>query len=490
MELKKLIKDVEIKNIIGNIENLKIENLCFDTKKATKNSLFFCLNGAVFDGHDFANIAIKNGAIAIVCERPLNLDVVQIVVESSRKAMSKISANFYKNPQNKLKIIGITGTNGKTSTTYMIANILKSAGKKVGIIGTIGIVVDGIKMPADLTTPDPIYLHKIFAQMVAKNVEYVCMEVSAHAIYLEKMFGIVCDIGVLTNITQDHLDFFKTFENYKKVKQKFISTKFCKTAIINVDDINAREMLYSKEFKKVFSYGLFNPCDVFAPKYNFSFSGTQFFLNLFDEVIFVDTKVLGLFNLYNMLCSSIVCKLLGIETKYIKMGLESMQSVPGRFNVLCLEENKTVIVDYAHTPDGIKNILSAVREITNNKIISLFGCGGNRDKTKRPIMGEISAQLSDYTIITSDNPRFEKPSDIIEEIESGVKKVTNNYLCIEDRKEAISCGLKMLNQGDVLVVLGKGVEDYLDINGVKYPYSDIDTITLEFEKQKKEKQII
>jgi len=486
MELKKLLKDVEIKNIIGNIQNIKIENLCFDTKNIQKNSLFFCLNGSVFDGHNFASVAIKNGAIAIVCERPLNLDVVQIVVNSSRKAMSKISSNFYKNPRDKIKLIGITGTNGKTSTTYMIANILKAAGKKVGIIGTIGIWIDDIKLPATLTTPDPIYLHKIFSEMVKKDVEYVCMEVSAHAIYLEKMFGIVCDIGVLTNITQDHLDFFENFDNYKKVKQKFISSMFCKNAVINADDINAREMLYSREFKKVFSYGLFNPCDVFAPKYSYSFCGTQFFLNLFDEVIFIKTKVLGQFNLYNLLCASTVCKLLGIDTKFIKIGLETMDSVPGRFNIVNLGKNKTAIVDYAHTPDGVKNILSAVREITNKKLIVLFGCGGNRDKTKRQIMGEICGRLADYVIITSDNPRFENPMDIIEEIENGVKKVTNNYLCIEDRSKAISCGIKMLNDGDVLAVLGKGVEDYLEINGVKYPYSDINTITLEAEKQNEE----
>ena len=287
------------------------------------------------------------------------------------------------------------------------------------------------------------------------------MEVSAHAIYLEKMFGIVCDVGVLTNITQDHLDFFENFDNYKKVKQRFISKVFCKNAVINADDINAREMLYSNEFKKVFSYGLFNPCDVFAPKYSYSFDGTQFFLNLFDEVIAIKTKVLGQFNLYNLLCASTVCKLLGIDTKFIKIGLETMYSVPGRFNVIDLGKGKTAIVDYAHTPDGVKNILSAVREITNKKIIVLFGCGGNRDKTKRQIMGEICGRLADYVIITSDNPRFEKPMDIIDEIENGVKKVTNNYLCIEERAKAISCGIKMLNDGD-----------HFDVNRMNYIFNE------------------
>ena len=487
MKLNQILKDIEILNIIGNT-NIEIENLCCDTKDVTQNSLFFCLNGSEFDGHDFAETAKQKGAVAVVCERPLSVDVTQIVVKNSRRAMSFIASNFYDNPKNKLKIIGITGTNGKTTTSYYIASILKEAGFKVGVIGTIGVVVDGVKFRATLTTPDPIKLHEIFSKMVSSGVEYVVMEVSAHAIKLEKLLGIKFEVGVLTNITQDHLDYFKTFEEYKKTKQSFFSPKYCKNFVLNVDDESGKDLVLKNQ-QNTFSYGLLNPCDVFAFDYKFSLSGTTYNLNLFDEMMKVKTTQIGKFNLYNELATATVCKVLKIKTKTILKGLEKLESVLGRFNVINLGNQKIAVVDYAHTPDGLKNILLAVREVTNKNIISVFGCGGNRDSLKRPIMGEISAKLSDFTIITSDNPRFENPNEIIKQIENGVKQFTQNYLCIENRIDAIFCALKMLNEGDCVVICGKGAEDYLDINGVKYPYSDYETIESE-NKKIKEQEIL
>lgn len=487
MKLKQILKDIEILNIIGGT-NIEIEKLCCDTKDVCENCLFFCLNGGEFDGHNFAETAKQNGAVAIVCERPLNVDVTQIVVKNSRSTMSFMASNFYGNPKNKLKIIGITGTNGKTTTSYYIASILKEAGFKVGVIGTIGVVVDGVKFSATLTTPDPIKLHEIFSKMVLSGVEYVVMEVSAHAIKLEKLLGIKFEVGVLTNITQDHLDYFKTFDEYKKTKQSFFNFKHCKNFVVNVDDDAGKELVLKNQ-PNTFSYGLLNPCDVFAFDYKFSLCGTNYNLNLFDEMMNVKTTQIGKFNLYNALASATVCKLLKIKTKTILKGLEKLESVLGRFNVINLGNQKIAVVDYAHTPDGLKNILLAVREVTNKKIISVFGCGGNRDSLKRPIMGQISAKLSDFTIITSDNPRFENPGEIIKQIEEGAKQYTQNYLCIENRSEAIYCALKMLDEGDCVVVSGKGAEDYLEINGVKYAYSDY--IAIENENKKiKEQEIL
>lgn len=489
MEISHIVKNQKVIKYIGDFENLNIESLASDTKNVTENSMFFCLNGSVSDGHNFAVEAKEKGAVVLVVERPLDVDISQIVVENSRSAMSVMAGNFFGNPREKLKLVGVTGTNGKTTTTYMIESILKTAGFKVGVVGTIGIVIDDINLPASLTTPDPIELHSVFAQMVNKNVDYVVMEVSAHAIKLDKMAGIKCDVGILTNITEDHLDYFKTFENYKNTKLDFLTSKFCDNVVVNSDDFYGKKFVLDNEGNnslKIFSYGLKNPSDVFAVDYNFSLSGTHYFLNLFDEVKKVETKMTGEFNLYNALCSATACKVLGISTKDIIKGLSDMMPVAGRFNIIDLAENGSVILDYAHTPDGLKNILTSTRQITSGKVISLFGCGGNRDAIKRPIMGKISASIADFTIITSDNPRLEEPEKIIAEIENGAREISKNYLCIENRVEAIRYALTLIKKGDALVISGKGAENYLDIGGVKYPYSDLETIKTESQKQKKE----
>lgn len=494
MEISPLLKKQKVIQTIGNMKGLDIQKLACDTKNVSVNSLFFCLKGSGADGHSFAKTAVDNGAVALVVEHPLDTDIPQIVVENSRSAMSVMAGNFYGNPRDKIKLIGVTGTNGKTTSTYILQSVLKSAGYKVGVIGTIGIVIDDVELPAHLTTPDPIELHSLFAQMVNKKVDYVVMEVSAHALALDKMAGILCDVGILTNITQDHIDFFKTFENYRQTKLSFISPQYCRQGVVNIDDESCKKFvlrhLADKNKFRISTFGLNNPSDVFALDYRYSIEDTHYFLNLFDDVAEVKTDLIGQFNLYNALGCAAACRLMGIKTSDIVKGLEAMKSVAGRFNVIDLGGGRSAVVDYAHTPDGLSNILTSVKQITNGKIISVFGCGGNRDTVKRPIMGRISASLADFSVITSDNPRLEEPMDIIRQVEAGAKEINSNYLCVENRVDAIHYALSVLKRGDVAVISGKGAENYLDIGGVKYPYSDFDTIKKENEKIQKEQQFL
>lgn len=479
MEISKIIKNCKIKEIYGDFNGIDIKKLCCDTSEVTENSMFFCLEGSTLDGHNFAQSAVNNGASVLVCERKLEIDIPQIIVDSTRKTMAQFASNFYGNPKEKLKIIGVTGTNGKTTTTYIIKSILENAGKKVGLIGTIGVVISDCDLPATLTTPDPINLHQIFATMVKNEVEYVVMEVSAHAIYYNKIFGINFEVGVLTNVTQDHLDFFGNFEAYLNTKKDFFNKKFCKINILNIDDYAGKEVYLSNQKKKelnIFCYGLKNPSDLFAFDIEYFVDKTKCVFNIDDNLIKIETKLVGQFNVYNAMAAAACCYCLGVDIDCIKISLKNMLPVPGRINVLPWSNNRAFVIDYAHTPDGLLNILSTVKSITKGKLICVFGCGGNRDALKRPIMGKIAMQNSDFTIITSDNPRFENPVKIMGQIEEGAKSIGLQYLCIENREKAIKTAAKMLKSGDVAVICGKGVENYLDIKGEKIPYCDFDVV--------------
>lgn len=480
MKLSKVLCDIDCK--LNNFIDLEINHISMNTNDITKNTLFFCIKGQNQDSHDLAELAIQKGAIALVVERLLDVPVPQIVVNNTREVVGKCAENFYHNPRKNFQLIGVTGTNGKTTTTYMIKNILEMAGYKVGVIGTIGVVIDQQKSPANLTTPDPIELHKIFYDMVQQEIDFVVMEVSAHSIDLQKISGLVFDVGILTNVTQDHLDYFGTFQNYLEVKKEFLTPKFCKVGVVNVDDVAGLSIVMNNPEIPLLTYGLKNPADCFATKINYTLNGTTYFLNIQDNLNAINTRLIGEFNVYNAMGAGVACTALGINQSAIKAGLSTCDFVEGRFNVVMLANGAYAVIDYAHTPDGIENILSSVRKVTKGKIYSLFGCGGNRDTSKRSIMGKISAKLADFTIITSDNPRYEEPNEIIKDIEKGVKSLTSNYICIENRKMAINYALRQLNKGDVVVVAGKGAENYLDIKGQKIPYSDTETISSEYEK--------
>lgn len=477
MQLSKIVESVRGERLSDGDEELEIQSLCIDSRKITKDSIFICLKGGTTDSHLYAAEAVKNGAVAVLCERRLALSVPQILVEDTREALSFLAAAFYDEPAKKLKIIGVTGTNGKTTVSYMLASILEEAGKKVGVIGTLGVRYGRTEISANLTTPDPIDLHKIFSDMLLCGVEYVVMEVSAHALYYKKVAGIVFSACIFTNFTQDHLDFFENMDAYKHAKAKLFLNSNCEIAVLNGDDRTGREFAQQRDVgaKTVF-YGLNTPSDAFAVITDENLRGSSFMLNLSDQLCRVKLAFTGRYNIYNALAAAACARELGIDVLDIAKGLESIKGVSGRLQSVGRYQGGEIYVDFAHTADGLSQSLSALRPYCQGRLICLFGCGGNRDKTKRSIMGEAVAKNSDFCILTSDNPRFEDPLDIISEIERGYRRFSVRYVIVPDRKRAIDYALDFLKRGDILLVAGKGGEEYQEIMGIKYPFKDQDII--------------
>lgn len=471
MKLEKLIENLDA-NVVGETDH-EIFDITYNSKEVTKGSLFVCIRGENSDGHDFAKDAERNGAAAILCEKQVQVNIPQIIVSSTRKALSKVFSCFYDNPQNKLKIIGLTGTNGKTTTSFLIKSILEESGKKVGLIGTQGAFIGKQFFQTGLTTPDPQLLFKLLKQMVDFGVEYVVMEVSAHALALDKTEGIVFEVGVLTNLTQDHLDFFKTMENYKHAKLKLFEKNKIKSAVLNFDDEFGRKLAETITVPFL-SYSLNNPSDVFAAKIGNKNGKNKFIVNILDNVFDVESNLIGEFNIYNSLAAASVAAMLGCSTKQIKNGLEKLLGVEGRLNRFNLSNGVVAFIDFAHTPDGIEQALNAIRELKFKQIITVFGCSGNRDKDKRHKMGQIAEKLSDYVVLTTDNPRFENPELILDDIEIGMEKTAHTRFV--SREQAIEFALTLAKKGDCVAILGKGAETYQDINGVNVPYSDFEVV--------------
>ncbi len=469
MLLENLIKTIDVTEVIGNTQ-IEILGLNCDTSLVKKGDLFFCINGSNVDGHRYVKDAINRGAIAIVCNRKLDANVPQIIVDNTRVTMSLIAKEFYGRPSDKMKIIGVTGTNGKTTTCHIISNILKIAGYKTGLIGTLGIFYSNHKIAPDLTTPDPIFLHKIFSDMAKEGVDYVVMEVSAHAAALDKIKGINFEVGVFTNFTQDHLDYFGNMEEYKKAKAKFLSSEYCEFLVYNTDDDFGRTE-FLKMGRKCLSYGIEGPSDIFAINIKETINGISFVMNLFDNIFNVKCKMLGMFSAYNCLAAAACCAVLNIDFDDICKGISNTECVSGRIEMI-KNVNKNIFVDYAHTPDGLKNVLVTLKRCVTGKLLCLFGCGGNRDKSKRSIMGEIAGEYADFTILTSDNPRYEDPCDIIADIELGIRNKTEKYISIQNREMAIIYALSHMGNGDVLLIAGKGAENYQEILGVKHEFND------------------
>ena len=461
---------------LNNAESQEIDFLTIDSRKCQKGALYFAINGTQVDGHKFVDSAYKNGAAAAVVEHPVDCEIPQIVVKNTRSAMSFASSEFFGNPSKKLKMIGITGTNGKTSISYMIKAIAKENGISCGVIGTGGIWLDENKLDIKIltaTTPDPIELQYALSVMAEKGAEWVVMEVTAHALDLHKVDGMTFASAGFTNLTQDHLEYFITMENYGNAKAKFFDKELSQNGIINIDD-EFGEKLVDKIPSITYSYE--KDADLKASDVLIHSTYSTFKLAYEDNIYNVRTNTTGLFNISNVLCAIGCAIKAGLNIEEAIKGIESFKSVPGRFEAVDTgDTGVSVIVDYAHTPDGLENILTSINSFKKGKLISVFGCGGNRDAVKRPIMGEIAGRLSDYMVITSDNPRFEEPEEIIDQIEKGLENPCE-YVRIADRFSAIKHALSVAEKGDVIAICGKGDEDYQEIKGVKHHFSDREAV--------------
>ncbi|CAB1242220.1 UDP-N-acetylmuramoyl-L-alanyl-D-glutamate--2,6-diaminopimelate ligase [Clostridium sp. HV4-5-A1G] len=463
MNLKKLLDNVEYKIIRGN-NDLDIREIQYDSRKIEKGDVFVCIRGYVTDGHRYIGNACKNGASAVVLSEDVESmpQCTVIKVKDTRKALALMASNYYGNPSKKMKIIGVTGTNGKTTSTFMVKSILEAAGYKVGLIGTISNYIGDKKIPSHRTTPESLELQKLFGQMVKESVDYCVMETSSHSLYLDRTYGVKFCEAIFTNLTRDHLDFHKTFENYYRAKLILFQNAF--NSIINVDDSYGERVYRDAPGHKV-TYAIDRQADVRGSNLNVHSRGINFNVSYEGSTESVNLNIPGKYNAMNALGSAAACLCEGIDLGTVKKGLESMEAVPGRCEIVTkpYDLGYEVVVDFAHTPDGLENILKTAREFTAGKLICVFGCGGDRDNTKRPIMGKIGTELSDFAVITSDNPRTEEPMSIIDEILSGVKK--NNYTVIENRREAIKEAMKMAGKGDVVVIAGKGHETYQILKG-------------------------
>ncbi len=480
MRLSKLVNGIA-KEGINEDEDIEITSLSMDSRQIQKGALFFCLTGGNKDGHTFAQTAVNQGASALVVERKLEITVPQILVENSRKALALISGRYFGNAHEHLKIIAVTGTNGKTTTSYMLESIFQSAGKKTGVIGTLGAKYDGKEYACDLTTPDPILLHKLFAEMFLHGVEYVVMEVSAHALHYYKTEGICFTACIFTNCTQDHLDFFSDMDSYKRAKKRLFSRKSCSLAIFNGDDETGRKwgqerLQNEKEGDRTYFYGINEPADAFAVITDEHIAGSDCFFNIDDAICKATLAMTGRHNVYNALAAATCAVALGIEERAVSKGLAALKRVSGRLEKVANYRGAEIFVDFAHTPDGLEKSLSALRAHCRGRLICLFGCGGNRDKSKRPIMGQTVAKKCAFAVLTSDNPRYEDPLDILSDIEKGYRSVSGKYVIVPDRERAIEYAIDYLEEGDVLLVAGKGGERYQEIMGIKYDFYDNDII--------------
>lgn len=460
--------------IAGDMET-EIAQLCSDSRRLEQlvGSLFFCVSGANFDAHRFAAGAVAGGAVALVVERLLDgVTVPQIQVENVRVAMALMAGEFYGHPARTLRMFAITGTKGKTTTSYLTKSILEKMGLKCGLIGTIGNMIGDRVLKSQLTTPDPIDLHGVLAQMVKEGVQACVMEASAHALDMHRMDGIIFEAAAYTNLSQDHLDYFHTMEHYAATKKKLFSPRYAKNCAMNADDETTAFMLEDNMLPYV-TYGIRANSDINARDIEISETGVSFVLRLSDAAEApINLHMTGMFNVYNAMCAAALGLIAGASMWQIRMGIEAVKSVPGRAELLETDTPYRIILDYSHAPAALENILTVVRGLARHRVIALFGCGGDRDREKRPIMGEIGGRLADFCILTSDNARNENPYDILEMVEDGIRPTGGAYCVIENRRDAIRRALEMAGEGDVVVLAGKGHETYQEVRGVKQPFDE------------------
>ncbi len=463
MKLAALIKNIEIKKVSGDLE-IEIEGISDDSRTIETGFLFVCVKGAKYDGHQYLKQAAEKGAVAALVEDlPVDnygLSIIQIRVTPQN--IKEVAGAFFGYPDHKLQLIGVVGTNGKTTTTYLVKSILEAAGYQVGLIGTIRNLIKDQVIETHNTTPGVLELQKIFVKMVEAGVEYVVMEVSSHSIAQDRTAGLSFCCGIFTNITQDHLDYHKTFEEYLRVKTKFFTDlPATSLAVINYDDQRS-EYIIERTTAKITTYGIEKQANIRAMNIKMAPAGVSYTALTPKGELELDLKLTGYFNVYNSLGALTAAFAMGINLEAIKRGLKTVTGVPGRFQLVPESSNFGVIVDYAHTPDGLENILKTGRGLSPRRLLLVFGCGGDRDRTKRPIMGALAAKLADFTIITSDNPRSEDPGEIIKEIEMGFINANSDagYLMEADRTKAIKRAIVMAETGDLVLIAGKGHETY------------------------------
>jgi UDP-N-acetylmuramoyl-L-alanyl-D-glutamate--2,6-diaminopimelate ligase len=473
MQLQDLLYGVAIKSLVGK-PNVEVADLAFDSRAVKNNSLFFAITGTVVDGHNYIDQTINSGAKVIVCETmPTNLmdDVTYVAVENSSLALGVVASNFYGNPSAKLKLIGITGTNGKTTIATLLFQLFRGLGFNVGLISTVQNHINDTVVPATHTTPNPIALNALLQDMLNAGCQYCFMEVSSHAVVQHRIAGLTFVGGVFSNITHDHLDFHKTFDSYLKAKKEFFDgLPKSAFALTNADDKNGMVMLQNTKANKK-TYALKQMADFKAKIIENKFSG----LNLDIDHTDVFFKMVGSFNAYNLLATYGTAVLLGQDKLEVLTILSTLAGAEGRFDYIVSKDGVIAIVDYAHTPDAVQNVLSTIANIRkgNEQVITVIGCGGDRDKTKRPIMAKVACDWSDKVILTSDNPRTENPQTIISEMEAGVSPTNQRKaLSIVDRKEAIKTACHIAKPGDIILVAGKGHEKYQEINGVRNHFDD------------------
>lgn len=485
-ELKDILYKVAINAVVGDTKT-SVNKIEFDSRKIESDDVFVAIRGSVSDGHEFIEKAVNQGALAVICEKIPDITVngvTYVEVKNAQSALAIMASNYFDSPSENLKLVGVTGTNGKTTIVTLLYQLFKKAGFKVGLLSTVKIMVDVEEFKATHTTPDSLAINYYLKEMSEAGVEYCFMEVSSHGIHQKRTEGLEFAGGIFTNLSHDHLDYHKTFKEYRDVKKVFFDGLPTNAfALVNTDDKNGAFMLQNTKAKQ-YSYALKSYADYRGQILENSLEGLLLKFN--DNEVWA--KLIGSFNAYNLLAIFSTAELLGLETLEILQLLSELQSVSGRFQYLISEQKITAIVDYAHTPDALKNVLETINDIrTNNEVlITVVGCGGDRDKMKRPVMGNIAARLSNKTIFTSDNPRTENPDQIIRDIEKGVEPLDyKKTLSITDRKQAIKTACQLANKDDIILIAGKGHETYQEINGEQNDFNDFEIIREELKKLNK-----
>lgn len=474
MILRELIKELNYKEIKG-IQELEIEGIACDSREVKQGFLFVAILGFNFDGHRFIPDAMKNGAVGLVVDRDVKVgrSLTVIKTRNTRHSLGILASRFYDHPSKNLSVIGIAGTNGKTTITYLTKEILKRAGRKTALLGTISYQLGEDVSPAPWTTPPSLELQAMLKRLVQENFDTVVMEVTSHSLELDRVVGCEFDVAVFNNLTRDHLDFHKTMENYLNAVTKLFNLLKGngKYAVINVDSPYAEHIIKNTAVE-VLKYGIREKADIRA----YDIEGSKFTVNTPIGTTTVHIQLPGEHNVYNALAAIGVGITQGIALEVIRDGISQLKNVPGRFERIETGQPFSVVVDYAHTPDALENVLKTARRLIRERVITVFGCGGDRDKTKRPLMGEIAAAHSDIVILTSDNPRGEDPMEIIEEVKLGIERSSSEYLIVEDRFEAIRTALTTAREGDMVLIAGKGHEDYQIIKDKRYHFDDREVV--------------